>query len=65
MAVVSFDGSSESEYSWPSLTVMRQPVDEMARAAIAALGRPAGAKPEHRSFTAELVVRQSCGCVPL
>jgi LacI family transcriptional regulator len=65
MAVVSFDGSSESEFSWPPLTVMRQPVEEMARAAIAALGRPAGTKPEHRSFTAELVVRQSCGCVPL
>jgi LacI family transcriptional regulator len=65
MAIVSFDGSSESEFSWPPLTVMRQPVDDMARAAIAALGRPAGAKPEHRSFRAELVVRQSCGCVPL
>jgi DNA-binding LacI/PurR family transcriptional regulator len=44
---------------------MRQPVDEMAGAAIAALGRPASAKPEHRSFTAELIVRQSCGCIPL
>jgi LacI family transcriptional regulator len=65
MAVVSFDGSSESEFSWPPLTVMRQPVEEMARAAVAALGRGAGAKPEHRSFTAELITRQSCGCVPL
>ena len=65
MAVVSFDGSSESEFSWPPLTVMRQPVEAMARAAVAALGRGADAKPEHRSFTSELIVRQSCGCLPL
>ncbi len=65
MAVVSFDGSSESEFSWPPLTVMRQPVEEMARAAIAALRPEVGAKAEHQSFTAELILRQSCGCVPL
>ncbi len=64
MAVVSFDGSSESEFSWPPLTVMRQPVEAMARAAIAALGRPAGAKTSHQGFTAELIVRRSCGCPP-
>ncbi|MBC7763210.1 MAG: LacI family DNA-binding transcriptional regulator [Candidatus Saccharibacteria bacterium] len=64
MAVASFDGSSESEFSWPPLTAVRQPVDEMARAAISALGRSDGAKKEHRSFTAELIVRQSCGCLP-
>jgi len=65
MAVVSFDGSSESEFSWPPLTVMRQPVEEMARAAVAALGRAADAPPEHRTFAAELITRQSCGCIPL
>jgi LacI family transcriptional regulator len=62
MAVVSFDGSSESEYSWPPLTVMRQPVEEMARAAVAALERNSDSPPSHQSFDAELIVRRSCGC---
>jgi LacI family transcriptional regulator len=62
IAVVSFDGSAESEFSWPPLTSMRQPVSKMAHAAIEALAEPDGGRPHHREFTAELVVRQSCGC---
>lgn len=65
MAVVAFDGSSESEFSWPPLTVMRQPVEDMARAAIAALGRASDQTPDHQSFAADLITRQSCGCIPL
>ncbi|WP_111765370.1 LacI family DNA-binding transcriptional regulator [Nakamurella deserti] len=61
IAVVSFDGTSESEYSWPTLTVARQPVAEMAGAAVDALlaGMPAGA---YRAFDTDLVIRRSCGC---
>ncbi len=63
VAVVSFDGTAECEFSWPSLTVARQPIDLMAAAAVRQLLAPA-AQPHHQSFPVELVVRQSCGCVP-
>jgi LacI family transcriptional regulator len=62
MAVVSFDGSTESEFSWPPLTVMRQPVREMARAAVDLLSRGDAESRVHHSFVAQLVIRRSCGC---
>jgi LacI family transcriptional regulator len=61
MAIVSFDGSPESEYSWPALTTMRQPVREMAVDAIERLISPLD-KPEFSRYSSELIVRQSCGC---
>ena len=63
IAVISFDGSMETEYCWPPLTSMRQPVTEMAKAAIQALTQKPDAPPSHRQFETELVIRQSCGCV--
>lgn len=61
MAIVSFDGSTDSEYSWPPLTTIAQPVDEMAVAAVEAL--VGGAAPRrHHGFVAALVRRASCGC---
>jgi LacI family transcriptional regulator len=63
IAVASFDGSAESEYSWPPLTTVEQPVAVMAEAAVAALvGASRGEKPRHRIFPTKLHVRQSCGC---
>lgn len=62
VAVVSFDGTSESEYSWPALTVARQPVVAMAQAAVAAVLDPAPDVGQHQEFATELVVRRSCGC---
>ena len=62
MAVVSFDGSSESTFSWPPLTTMRQPVREMAHAAVELLARRDAASHVHYTFDAQLIVRQSCGC---
>ncbi|TXN32324.1 LacI family DNA-binding transcriptional regulator [Lacisediminihabitans profunda] len=62
LAVISFDGSAESEYSWPPLTAMRQPVADMAKAAIEALGHGVTGITNHQTFRAELVVRRSCGC---
>jgi LacI family transcriptional regulator len=61
MAIVSFDGSPESEYSWPALTTMRQPVREMAVDAIERLISPLD-KPEFARYSSQLIVRQSCGC---
>ncbi|SDE10044.1 transcriptional regulator, LacI family [Auraticoccus monumenti] len=62
VAVVTFDGTAECEYSWPSLTVARQPVDSMAAAAVRQLLTPGAS--HHETFPMELVVRRSCGCVP-
>ena len=63
LAVISFDGTKESEFSWPPLTVVAQPIREMASMAIELLmdeQRPEG----HTSFDGRLVVRRSCGCLP-
>ena len=62
IAVVTFDGSVEAEFSWPPLTSMRQPVVEMAQAAIEALTTGFAGVTAHQSFDAELVIRRSCGC---
>ncbi len=61
IALVAYDGTSQSEFSWPPLTVSRQPIAAMARAALeTVLGLAPG--PEHQEFPTELVVRRSCGC---
>ncbi|HAM26161.1 MAG TPA: LacI family transcriptional regulator [Microbacteriaceae bacterium] len=61
MAIVSFDGSPESEYSWPALTTLQQPVRDMAVDAIERLIAPTESAHFTRYLT-KLVVRQSCGC---
>ncbi|NUP74626.1 MAG: LacI family DNA-binding transcriptional regulator [Sinomonas sp.] len=61
IAIVSFDGSPEAEYSWPPLTTLAQPVEEMAHAAVEALVGGGGHK-RNRIFPATLVRRASCGC---
>ena len=62
VAVVAFDGTPESEYVWPPMTVVRQPVREMAVRAVQRL--IARDRPDlvHESFPMHLIVRQSCGC---
>ena len=64
MAVVTFDGSVESEFTWPPLTAMHQPVEEMAEAAVDALTSQKILGVQHISFDADLVIRRSCGCAP-
>nr|WP_052206813.1 LacI family DNA-binding transcriptional regulator [Sinomonas humi] len=61
LAVVSFDGSAEAEYSWPPLTTVAQPVEDMARAAVEALVGGGGHK-RNRIFPGTLIRRASCGC---
>jgi LacI family transcriptional regulator len=61
IAIVSYDGTMESEYCSPPLTVARQPIWAMAEAAVSAVlnaSPPAG----HQSFATEIVIRESCGC---
>ncbi len=62
IALISFDGTSESEYSWPPLTVVRQPIQAMAEAAVSTVIGPDPPELTHRSFDTELVLRESCGC---
>lgn len=59
--LVAYDGTSQSEFSWPPLTVARQRVEAMARAALDAVLDPANA-PDHQLLPTDLVVRRSCGC---
>lgn len=61
VAVASFDGTAESAFSWPPLTTVRQPFEQMARRTFEVLG--ATAQPAGSSvFPMQLVVRASCGC---
>jgi LacI family transcriptional regulator len=63
VAIASFDGASESRYFSPPLTTVRQPVDDIAEAALDALlddGRTAA----YVDVTTTLLLRQSCGCPP-
>ena len=63
IAVVSYDGTSESEYCWPPLTVARQPIQAMAEAAVSTVLNLSSSAADHR-FETELVIRESCGCSP-
>ena len=61
LAVVAFDGTMESEFCWPPLTVIAQPIREMAATAVRlALHREA--QRTYHLFEGRLVVRRSCGC---
>jgi LacI family transcriptional regulator len=63
VAVVSFDGSEEAEYSWPALSTVRQPVQEMAKAGVRAIiGAGRDEPPRTQVFDCELLLRTSCGC---
>lgn len=61
VAIVSFDGVAVTEFTWPPLTTVAQPVREMARAAVSALVDK-GATESRQLFTPTLVRRASCGC---
>lgn len=65
VAVVGFDDVDEARVTTPSLTTVRLPVYEMGKQATEMLlallaGEPV---PEQVTIPAELVVRQSCGCL--
>jgi len=62
LAVASFDGTKESEFSWPPLTVAKQQLDLLAAAAIDLLESPAGGTGRHVQIDTVLVRRRSCGC---
>ena len=61
IALVAYDGTAQTEFSWPPMTVSHQQVEVMARAALRSVLDPAGAS-DHQLLATELVVRRSCGC---
>lgn len=70
IAVVAFDGTQESEYTSPPLTVVRQPVEVIATVAvqklIAQLGTTSGdVEVTHEVLPFDFIVRRSCGCRPV
>ncbi|HET6743036.1 MAG TPA: LacI family DNA-binding transcriptional regulator [Kribbella sp.] len=61
VALVAFDGTRETEYTRPPLTVVRQPVEQLAREAVSRLIEGEGST-EALTVPTELVLRRSCGC---
>ena len=61
VAIISFDGTAESEFAVPALTAVRQPFEEMARATIDLFEDPPQI-PRAQVFPMRLTVRTSCGC---
>lgn len=60
LAVASFDGSPESEFTVPPLTTVAVPMGDMARDAVAlTLGETVTSS---TPYPTQLVVRRSCGC---
>lgn len=61
LAIVSFDGSFDAAYSWPTLTTVAQPFAEIAETAVQELLNPSEEK-KRRVVAAGLVLGASCGC---
>ncbi|MET3794601.1 LacI family DNA-binding transcriptional regulator [Aquamicrobium terrae] len=61
LALVSFNSTEQSLYTVPSLTAVRQPIENMARAAIDMLKNWDG-EIRHTEFKFDLQVGESCGC---
>jgi GAF domain-containing protein len=64
VAVIGFDDISESRFSTPPLTTIRQPIERFgAQAADLILSMVRGEAGRDVLFPSELVVRRSCGCL--
>ncbi|WP_340609930.1 LacI family DNA-binding transcriptional regulator [Xenorhabdus bharatensis] len=63
IALVCFNATQQSLYNVPSLTAVRQPVDQMAQTAIKILRTWSG-RAQECEFEFELQIGESCGCQP-
>jgi DNA-binding LacI/PurR family transcriptional regulator/signal transduction histidine kinase len=64
VAVVGFDDYTESRYTIPPLSTVRQPRREFGIEALEIiLEQIAGSGLQHRQLKTEMVLRQSCGCL--
>lgn len=62
LAVVSFDGTLESEFTCPPLTVVQQSIATLAQLAMDLVLAGASSMPQHLVAPYSLVRRHSCGC---
>ncbi|MFE4669379.1 LacI family DNA-binding transcriptional regulator [Streptomyces sp. NPDC056716] len=62
LAVICLNGTPDAEYSVPSLSSVRQPIEAMAERALAVLSNPDAYRPDPITFDFELVPYRSCGC---
>ncbi|MEY9853146.1 LacI family transcriptional regulator [Leifsonia sp. EB41] len=64
VAIISIDGTDASAFTFPSLTTIQLPFQEIAEFIVDEL---TGSDPPstHRMFAHTLVTRESCGCIPL
>ena len=66
LAVVTADDTELARFTVPSLTTVEQPIETIAREAMNGVTRDlrSGGLRRVDNETAELVVRESCGCIP-
>jgi LacI family transcriptional regulator len=62
LAIVSFDGTEDSEFSCPPMTAVQLPLELMASRAIETLLGRSGSVAIHSTVPHQLLVRRSCGC---
>lgn len=61
IAVASFDGTIEAQFSCPPLTTVEQDTDRLAKLVFHAATHP-GETPDFQLIDAHLTIRRSCGC---
>lgn len=61
LAVVSVDGTRAAAFANPAITTLSQPIERMARRAVATIVAR-GTEPVHAVIRGSLTVRRSCGC---
>lgn len=64
LAVITFDGTEDAEFSVPPLSTIRQPIEEIAKSAVGLLLDPDSFESNRITCAFELVLRRSCGCTP-
>ena len=67
VAVTGFDGIAAGRIIRPTLTTVRQPMEQMGRAVVDILIdhlESPGQPPTSRQLPVRVVVRESCGCLP-
>lgn len=62
VAIITFDGTEEADFSNPSLSTIRQPIEEIAKYAVRLLLDPQSFESSRITCAFELVLRRSCGC---
>jgi LacI family transcriptional regulator len=62
VAIVTFDGTEDAAYCVPPLTTIRQPIEEIAKTAVALLLTPEAFDSNRVTCPFDLLIRRSCGC---